>query len=347
MPISKLVDKGLSPVDALRPQAYAIADIIVPLRSYPKQALVCGQHYQVISQDGDSLSLKSPNGQIHTVNPRRFRKAIYQQQSTEIALGDRLVFRLGDRTEKLQGQVVVVGLSENQATVRWKNGYQRTVDLSQAHLFDFAWVELLDAKTKRNGQRTFVAVDEPVVSVSDSDVVANVLPQVQIELTDEQADLMRRIRVATKNFSEFMAESRSGVEFPVSQLPQSDNDDRAIASSSIEQKQQDIRDTQARAIAPSNTNKQQDARAIAQVAYQALLHHAIQHNQSEVIVDNYRIRLADDSLSVLTLDGRSVVVVDREKNISESIEPVDVEVFKQIHLRLQSLQMKERQGRSR
>jgi hypothetical protein len=140
-----------------------------------------------------------------------------------------------------------------------------------------------------------------------------------------------------------MAANTSGVE---SQLPQSDIDRGAIASSNIE-KHQNIRDMDARAIAPSNTNKQQDARAIAQVAYQALLHHAIQHNQSEAIVDNYRIQLVDDSLSVMTLEGRSVVVVDREKNISESIEPIDVEAFKRIHQLLVNSQMKGRQGRSR
>jgi hypothetical protein len=152
---------------------------------------------------------------------------------------------------------------------------------------------------------------------------------VQIELTDEQAELIRRIRAATNNLSEFMAANTSGVE---SQLPQSDIDRGAIASSNIE-KHQNIRDM--------------DARAIAQVAYQALLHHAIQHNQTTAIVDNYRIQLVDDSLSVTTLEGRSVVVVDREKNISESIEPIDVEAFKRIHQLLVNSQMKGRQGRSR
>jgi hypothetical protein len=216
-------------------------------------------------------------------------------------------------------------LSENQATVRWKNGHERLVDLSQAHLFDFAWVEPFDAKMERNGRRTLVAIDEPVVS----NVVATVLPQVQFELTDEQAELIRRIRAATHNLSEFMAANRSGVE---SRLTQPDMDGRAIASSNIE-KHQNIRDM--------------DARAIAQVAYQALLHHAVKHNQTEAIVDNYRIQLVDDSLSIMTLDGRSVVVVDREKNISESVEPDDVEAFKRIHQLLVNSQMKGRQGRSR
>jgi hypothetical protein len=297
------------------------------LRSYPKQGLVRGQQYQVVSHNDESLTVRSPDGQLHTINPRRFRKAVYQQQSAEIALGDRLLFRHGDRTMNLnQGQVVVVGLSEQQATVRWKNGHQRTVDLSQPHLFDFAWVEPFDAKTKRNGQRTLVAVDVPAI---DSDVAATVLPQVQFELTDEQSELIRRIRAATNNLSEFMAANTSGVE---SQLPQSDIDRGAIASSNIE-KHQNIRDM--------------DARAIAQVAYQALLHHAIQHNQTTAIVDNYRIQLLDDTLDVMTIDGRSVVVVDREKNISESIEPIDVEAFKRIHQLLVNSQMKGRQGRSR
>ena len=154
----QLVDYRLTKVEDRYAHNYSTGDTIVPIRKYNQ--LVKGQSYQVIGRTGDNLLLKSPEGgQIET--DLEFDKAHYREEAIQVAVGDRLRWKKNDtKLNRRNGQEFEIeSTSENLARIKYRDGRQEVIDLSQAHHFESALATTIYSSQGKTSDRVFVAAD--------------------------------------------------------------------------------------------------------------------------------------------------------------------------------------------
>ncbi len=94
---TKLKALDLTSVQARYTHHYNIGDVVVPLREYRRSGLHKSQPYTVKAIEKDKLTLSDVAGNLLNVDPMKFRKTVYKQETFEIAVGDRLKWTRNDK----------------------------------------------------------------------------------------------------------------------------------------------------------------------------------------------------------------------------------------------------------
>ncbi len=140
--LTGLKAKDLSQVQTRYSHYYAVGDIVVPTREYKRLGLTKFQPYTVEALDKNSLTLVATDGMRCTVDPMAFRKTVYEQQSIEIAVGDRIKWTRNDRKlgRRNGQQFLVTAINGDCAQIEYANGKTDEVDLNQLQHLDYAIV---------------------------------------------------------------------------------------------------------------------------------------------------------------------------------------------------------------
>jgi len=142
---------------------FAIGDMVMPLRDYKRKGLTKNELYEVISKTKDHLLLKAADGTELEVG-LDFKKAIFEREEIEIAVGDRLMWKKNNQALKqVNGEEVVVrGINGNQVEIEERNGKTQTIDLSQPHHLDHARVRTTYSSQGETANRVLIASDSTI-----------------------------------------------------------------------------------------------------------------------------------------------------------------------------------------
>nr|WP_277884334.1 AAA family ATPase [Nostoc parmelioides] len=159
--ITQLQAKDLTSVQMRYTHNFELGDMVMPTRSSKRRGLEKGQLYEVVGKDDDGLRLKAPDGQHFQVDTG-FRKAVYQRQLLEIALGDRLRWTKNDRQlGRRNGQEFVVkGIAGSNAQIEYlDSGQTEFINLQQAQHLDYATVSTTYSSQGKTADRVLIAAD--------------------------------------------------------------------------------------------------------------------------------------------------------------------------------------------
>lgn len=126
--VARLRSKGLSDIEAMDAGRYGIGDVIIPARTYPSQKLKRDQQYVVINVNFPWLKLDTGA----KVNPRQFRKTVWQQETMDVTVGDRLL--MGQQSQEVH--VVDIDLESNYYILRSRNGKIRRISAQEPQVID-------------------------------------------------------------------------------------------------------------------------------------------------------------------------------------------------------------------
>lgn len=159
--ITQLIAKDLTKVQMCYTHNFEIGDVVIPMFDYKRRGLNKGEFYEVVGKTDDTLTLKAPNGQQCEVDPK-FRKAVYQRQSVEIAVGDRLKWTKNNRIlERRNGQeFVVTAIEGDSATLSYFDGSRtETINLAKAQHLNHALVSTTYGSQGKTANRVLIAAD--------------------------------------------------------------------------------------------------------------------------------------------------------------------------------------------
>ncbi|NEZ68343.1 hypothetical protein D0962_37420 [Leptolyngbyaceae cyanobacterium CCMR0082] len=162
--------QSLRPKDLTQAQAryvshYAIGDVIVPVRNYPRHDLERHHRYTVTAIDSthNHLILQAPNGQTLTFNPVHCsRKTSYRIQQLPIAVGDQLRWTRNDRDLGIRnGQhFTITALNDQgQAQILTAHGNTRSLNLRGHQYIDYGLVSTTYSSQGKTAERVLVAAD--------------------------------------------------------------------------------------------------------------------------------------------------------------------------------------------
>jgi hypothetical protein len=196
-PLTQLKAKDLSQVQTRYSHHYAVGDVVVPTREYKRLGLTKFQPYTVEALEKNSLTLKATDGTLCTLDPMAFRKTVYeqQQQSIEIAVGDRLKWKRNDhKIGHRNGQeFVVTAISANHAKVKYTNGKTDKVDLNQLQHLDYALVSTTYSSQGKTANRVLIAADKTMGKESFYVAVSRAKYDLKI-YTEDKSDLLKLAR---------------------------------------------------------------------------------------------------------------------------------------------------------
>ncbi|ESA37891.1 exonuclease v subunit alpha [Leptolyngbya sp. Heron Island J] len=162
--------QSLRPKDLTQAQAryvshYAIGDVIVPVRNYPRHGLERHQRYTVTAIDPthNHLILQAPDGQTLTFNPVHCaKKTSYRIQQLPIAIGDQLRWTRNDRDLGIRNgqQFTITALNDQgQAQILTADGTARSLNLRGHHYIDYGLVSTTYSSQGKTAERVLVAAD--------------------------------------------------------------------------------------------------------------------------------------------------------------------------------------------
>ncbi|MEM8804533.1 MAG: MobF family relaxase [Cyanobacteria bacterium P01_G01_bin.38] len=209
--LQSLRTKDLTSAQAKYASHYAIGDVIVPQKHYPRWGLQRQQHYTVIGIEAahNRLVLQSDNGETTAFNPRNAtRKSCYTRQSLAISTGDLLRWTRNDRVLGVRnGQQFTVEAIDGtgQAVVRDQAGKAISLALSGQQFMDYAWVSTTFSSQGKTADRVLVAADATLNQETFYVAVSRARKHLTL-YTDDPATLVKRVqRSATNlNVSDFL-----------------------------------------------------------------------------------------------------------------------------------------------
>jgi ATP-dependent exoDNAse (exonuclease V) alpha subunit len=121
---------NLTSVQARYTHNYSVGDVVVPIREYRRSRLHKSQPYIVKTKSQDKLTLSDLAGNHLTIDPMKFRKTVYKQETNEIAVGDRLRWTRNDKElGRRNGQeFTVTGIEGQTATIEYCDGKGDRID---------------------------------------------------------------------------------------------------------------------------------------------------------------------------------------------------------------------------
>ncbi|MBD2166473.1 relaxase domain-containing protein [Calothrix membranacea FACHB-236] len=162
--ITQLQAKDLTSVQMRYTHNFELGDMVMPTRNYKRRGLSKGELYEVVGKDTDRLLLKASDGKQLEVDTG-FNKAVYQRQSIELALGDRLRWTKNDRQlGRRNGQEFVVkAIDGNKAQIQYlDSGLTESVNLQQAQHLDYAIVSTTYSSQGKTADRVLIAADQTI-----------------------------------------------------------------------------------------------------------------------------------------------------------------------------------------
>jgi len=163
-PGTKLKTKDLTSVEKDFTRHFAVGDVVMPLRNYKRRGLVKGELYEVIGKSTDHLKLKGSDGTTLEVDTG-FKKAVYERQQIEIAVGDRLRWTKNDRKlGRRNGQeFTVTAIEGNNAQLQYLDGsHSETIDLRKSQHLDYSMVSTIYSSQGKTAERVLIAADHTI-----------------------------------------------------------------------------------------------------------------------------------------------------------------------------------------
>lgn len=158
--LTQLKAKDLTSVQMRFAHHYQVKDVMMPLRDYKCLGLKKGELYTVANKSKDLLTLQASDGSTKTVDPAKFKKAVYEREQIEIADGDRLRWTKNNKElERRNGQeFTVTAIEGNTATIAYESGKTEQVDLTHAQHLDHALVSTTYSSQGKTADRVLVAL---------------------------------------------------------------------------------------------------------------------------------------------------------------------------------------------
>jgi conjugative relaxase-like TrwC/TraI family protein len=193
--LTGLKAKDLSQVQTRYSHYYAVGDVVVPTREYKRLGLTKFQPYTVETLEKNSLTLVATDGTRCTVDPMAFRKAVYEQQSVEVAVGDFLKWTRNDRElgRRNGQQFVVTAINGNLAQIQYAKGKTDEVDLNQLQHLDYALVSTTYSSQGKTADRVMIAADKTMGKESFYVAVSRAKYDLKI-YTEDKSDLLKLAR---------------------------------------------------------------------------------------------------------------------------------------------------------
>jgi conjugative relaxase-like TrwC/TraI family protein len=164
-PLTILRAKDLTIAQASYAHNYAISDVLIPTRTYPRQGLQKNQKYLVVGIDSSAnqLIVQTDSQEILTIDLAYCqRKSVYTVQQIPITVGDQLRWTKNYRANDIQnGQrftIREIDAVEN-AEIIDEQGNIRHVNLSGQQHLDYAWVSTVYGSQGQTADRVLVALD--------------------------------------------------------------------------------------------------------------------------------------------------------------------------------------------
>jgi conjugative relaxase-like TrwC/TraI family protein len=151
--------QNLTAVQTRYTHNYNVGDVVVPVRDYKRLGLHKALAYKVEAIRGDKLHLSDLAGNQLVVDPMKFRKTLYNQESIDIAVGDRLRWTRNDKElGRRNGQEFrVIGIEGQTATVELEGGKTGTIDLYQPLHLDYALVATTYSSQGKTADRVLIS----------------------------------------------------------------------------------------------------------------------------------------------------------------------------------------------
>ncbi|HEY9782482.1 MAG TPA: MobF family relaxase, partial [Leptolyngbyaceae cyanobacterium] len=158
--LTQLKAKDLREVQLGYTSHFAVGDMVMPLRNYKRKGLDKGELYEVIGRTTDTIELRASDGRQLDVS-LDFKKAVYQREEINIAVGDRLMWKKNNYDLRLVNgaEVTVSAINGNVVEVVDKEGLKQIVDLDKPQHLDHAIVRTTYSSQGESAERVLVAAD--------------------------------------------------------------------------------------------------------------------------------------------------------------------------------------------
>jgi conjugative relaxase-like TrwC/TraI family protein len=158
--LTQLKAKDLREVQLGYTSHFALGDMVMPLRNYKRKGLEKGELYQVVGKTTDTISLRAADGKQLDVS-LDFKKAVYQREEINIAVGDRLMWKKNNYELRLVNgtEVTVSAINGNVVEVVDKDNLVQIVDLDKPQHLDHAIVRTTYSSQGESADRVLVAAD--------------------------------------------------------------------------------------------------------------------------------------------------------------------------------------------
>jgi conjugative relaxase-like TrwC/TraI family protein len=182
----------LTAVQARYTHNYNVGDVVVPIREYKRLGLHKSQPYKVEAIGGDKLHLSDLAGNQLVVDPMKFRKTLYQQEKSEIAVGDHLRWTRNDKElGRRNGQeFTVTGIDGQTATIELQGGKTATIDLYEPLHLDHALVATTYSSQGKTANRVLVSSTVDATVSSESVYVAISRAKYDLRIYAENVDFL-------------------------------------------------------------------------------------------------------------------------------------------------------------
>ncbi len=171
---------------------YNVGDVVVPVRDYKRLELYKSQPYTVESIRGDKLHLQDLAGNRLVVDPMKFRKTLYNQESIDIAIDDRLRWTRNDKElGRRNGQeFTVTGIDGQTATIELESGKTSTIDLYSPLHLDYALVSTTYSSQGKTADRVLVSSTVDATVSQESVYVAISRAKYDLKIYAENIDYL-------------------------------------------------------------------------------------------------------------------------------------------------------------
>ena len=159
-----LVRRDLTPAQLRYAQNYQEGEVIHFNRAHKKQGVAKDSYLTVaaVNRAGNSLTLRAGDGRQLEMNPAKWKGVqVYTWEHRELAIGDRLQFRIHDKNHKVaNGEfATVIELGAAQAKLRFDNQRELSVNLSQLRHVDYGYAPTSHAAQGATVDRVIVNAD--------------------------------------------------------------------------------------------------------------------------------------------------------------------------------------------
>ena len=159
-----LVRRDLTPAQLRYAQHYQQGEVIHFNRAHKKQGIDRGSYLTIaaVNRAGNSLTLRAGDDRQLQVSPAKWKGVqVYAREHRELAIGDRLQFRIHDKRNKVaNGEfATVIELGADQAKLRFDNRRELSVNLPQLRHVDYGYASTSHAAQGATVDRVIVNVD--------------------------------------------------------------------------------------------------------------------------------------------------------------------------------------------
>lgn len=171
---------------------YNVGDVVVPVRDYKRLGLYKSQPYKVEAINGDKLHLQDLAGNQLVVDPMKFRKTLYQQETIEIAIGEVLRWTRNDKElGRRNGQeFTVIGIDGQTAMIELESGKTDIIDLYSPLHLDYALVSTTYSSQGKTADRILVSSTVDATVSTESVYVAISRAKYDLKIYAENVDFL-------------------------------------------------------------------------------------------------------------------------------------------------------------